>query len=340
MVDIISFAASLTIIFSLYLISALSLNLEYGFTGIPNFGKVAFQAIGAFVTGAFIAYTILYISGSSISIFSPEAIVQRNEYAILNPSIVAILFITSIILSTLISGLFGYIVSKPALRLREDYLALLLLIFGEVLRLITRNYYPLVGGTHGLAGIPNPFSWTGMSSLLPYSIIVVIIALLIFTFLEKLLNSPYGRTLKAIRENELSAQLLGKALIKFKGQVIMLGSAIAGLGGALYAFYTGYVVADDFIPQKTFDLWLIVILGGAANNKGILLGTLIVTLIDRGTMYLSGVAVLPIEVNYVRYIAVGALMLLILYYRPSGILSEKPLKTPAVEVLKKYDRNT
>jgi branched-chain amino acid transport system permease protein len=334
MVDIVGLISSTVIIFSLYSLLSLSLNLEYGYTGLPNFGKVAFQAVGAFVCGAFTAYAISFIVGSTASIFSPESVQIRIEFSKMNILPTVTIFIVSLIVACIISGLFGYAVSKPALKLREDYLALILLIFGEILRLIVRNYYPLVGGTHGLAAIPNPFSWSGEFVLPLYSVITIIVTLLVFIFLQRLLNSPYGRLLKAIRDNELASQVLGKESVRIKGQVLTLASSIAGLSGGLYAFYSSYVVADDFIPQKTFDAWLIVILGGAANNKGVLTGALVITLLDRSIQYLSGLARFPFEVNYLRYIIMGLIMIIILYYNPSGMIKEKPVKTPAAQVLK------
>jgi len=191
----------------------------------------------------------------------------------------------------------------------------------------------LVGGTHGLAGIPGPFTWAGPLTLPLYSVVAVAAALAVFAVFQRLLNSPYGRLLKTIRENELASQVLGKVTAKVRGQVLAFGSAIAGMGGAIYAFYIGFVLADDFVPQRTFDAWLIVLLGGAANNKGVLLGALLVTLLDRSTLYLSGLVVLPFEVNHLRYMVFGTIMILLLFYRPSGIIREEPVKTPAVQVL-------
>lgn len=333
MVDAIALVASTGVIFALYAIGGLSLNLEYGYAGIPNFGKAAFQAVGAFVAGVFVAYTIFFITGSGIDVFSAQTLQQRMEFGRSNPLPLVILFVVAIALASISSGVFGYLVARPVLRLTEDYLALVFLIFSEMLRLVARGYYPLVGGTQGLGGIPGPFIWAGTLSPFLYSVMVLTIALLVFLFAQKLVNSPYGRLLRAIRDSELATQVLGKDSGKIKGKVIFIGSAIAGLGGALYAFYTNFVIADDFAPQRTFELWLIVILGGSGNNKGVLLAAFFVAVLDRVTIFLSGLTVLPFEVNYLRYAAVGFIILAILFYAPSGMIKEEPVKTPAISVL-------
>ncbi|MEM4726233.1 MAG: branched-chain amino acid ABC transporter permease, partial [Nitrososphaerales archaeon] len=172
---------------------------------------------------------------------------------------------------------------------------------------------------------------------LAYMVLILVIALGVYIYINKLVNSPFGRLLKSMRDDQIAATSLGKDLVKVRGQVLILGSALAGLAGVLYAYYSGYVNPDDFIPIRTFDVWVMVVLGGIANNRGVLLGAAIMTAIDRGTQILAiqlqtfgGIA----ELNYLRYIIVGILMLAILMFRQKGILPEKPVKTPAYEVVK------
>lgn len=338
MTNILDLVGSTAIFFGLFAILGLSLNLEYGITGIPNFGQVAFQAIGAFVAGIFVADAVSFLSGTSLDIFSREAMLTRVAFAQKDPILVVVLFILSLPLCAMVGAICGYFASYPALRVGEDYLALILLVFSETFRLIARNYYPWFGATTGLGAIPSPFSLLDQAVFQYLALGATILGLAFITYLycERLENSPLGRAMKAVRENEVAAQTLGKEAFRLKGQALAIGSAIAGIGGGLYAYYIGFVQADGFIPGMTFEIWLLVILGGTANNKGVLVGAAFVTILDRATRYLSGmvrVGAVPIEINYIRYIVTGIVMLVVLAYRPSGIIPEEPLKTPALEVV-------
>ncbi|MEM2883797.1 MAG: branched-chain amino acid ABC transporter permease [Nitrososphaerales archaeon] len=337
---IFSAAVSFLSYFGIFSILSLSLNLEYGFGGQPNFGKVAFYATGAFVAGVVASRLMPLIAGiAPLDPFSPEGTMQRVAITQSNPYAALLTFLIALLLAALISGAFGYLVSYPAIRIREEwFLAMVLLVTGEILRVVVRSYPPIVNGYNGVL-IPNPFRWLGDADQvsLAYMVLILVIALGVYIYINKLVNSPFGRLLKSMRDDQIAATSLGKDLVKVRGQVLILGSALAGLAGVLYAYYSGYVNPDDFIPIRTFDVWVMVVLGGIANNRGVLLGAAIMTAIDRGTQILAiqlqtfgGIA----ELNYLRYIIVGILMLAILMFRQKGILPEKPVKTPAYEVVK------
>lgn len=339
MVDLLGIFSSTAVIFGLYAISSLSLNLEYGFTGIPNFGQVAFQAIGAFIAGSFTAnFLDSYVLHLGTNILSPTAVQARQALGVSDPAIVVVTFALSLVIAGIVAACFGYLASFPALRLGEDYLALLLLVFGEVLRLVVRNYRPFVGGTEGLGGIPSPFAWMDNVSMQYLAIggLVLVVVFVMYVYCEKLENSPFGRSLKAVRENELASQTLGKKISRIKGESMFIGSFIAGVGGALLIYYVGFAQADNFVPGLTFEWFLVVMLGGTANNKGVLLGAFVLAILDRGTRFVSGLtffSVFPIDINYLRYIALGIIMLAVLAYNPNGIIPEKPVKTPAAKVV-------
>jgi len=288
-------------------IIALSLNLEFGFAGLANFGKVAFFLIGAYT------------------------------YALLSQ--IGIPFAICLIVGALISALFGLVVALPTLRLRLDYLAISVLAFGEILRLIVKSERWIAGGDWGMSVAPI-FPWTG--SELIYRLenigLVFVCLLICFVVAQLLANSPYGRVVRAIREDEIAAEALGKDRTKYKAQIFMLGSAMAGLAGGLFAQYLQYVVPGMFMPMVTFTVWIMVLLGGPANNWGALLGAGLVELFDRGANIAKDYLVLPVDPSSLQYILFGALIIFVLLYRPQGLLKESPIKTKALE-LARYERS-
>lgn len=281
-------------------IVALSLNLEFGFAGIANFGKVAFFLIGAY------AYAVL--------------------------SRLGIPFYLCLICGASISALFGLLISLPALRLRADYLAIAILAFGEILRLIVKSESWIAGGDWGISVAP-AISIAGAS---PHVGVLVNIGLVYFCLLicfviaQLLANSPYGRVVRAIREDEIAAEALGKDRAKYKAQILMIGSAMVGVAGGLYVQYLHYVLPGMFVPMVTFTVWIMVLLGGPGNNWGALLGAGLVELFKYGTNLAK--PILPLDPINLQYILFGALIILVLFYRPQGLLKESPIRTKALEL--------
>ena len=340
MVEVVGLIISFATFLGIYALLGLSLNLEYGYAGLPNFGQVLFYAIGAFTAGG-LTTTVLTL-GSGLDRLGVPAAQLRAQVAVSRPLFNFAIFILGLLLAMLVSGAFGYLASYPTLRLREDYLAMTLLAFGEILRIIAQNYYPIAGGPFGVGGIPNPFSWlTEPDALgLAYTAVVLICVVAAYVYLEELVNSPFGRVLKSIRDDETTSLGLGKNVARTKGQVMIIGSAFAGLAGALYIYYTGFVGAGDFVSLVTMDIWVVVLLGGAASNLGIIFGAAAVTIIDRATRLINlelGFMNLPVDLNYLRWIIVGVVMIVILIFRPSGLVPERPIRTPAAELI---DRKT
>lgn len=330
--------SSIAVFYSIYLILALSFNLEYGFAGQPNLGKVFFYSLGAYTAGWFTATVIMHASGGG-DYCSGEAIATMLAFGSEHPGMTAGLFVASLILALIIGAVAGYLSSYPALRLTEDFLAITLLAIGEIGRIIARTSR-FVCGVTGLTGLPNPFQWLGNPTLvnIAYAILALAIAGLTYLIVELLSNSPFGRVLKSVRDDELAAEVMGKDVARVKGVVLMIGSALAAMAGVIYAFYAQSVIPDDFIPNVTFVVIAMTMLGGAANNRGVLVGTLIITLLDQllnsSTLDRLGVPVntLPININYVKYMTIGLIIVLVLMFRPQGLIPEEPLKTPAVEM--------
>jgi len=290
----------------IFAILALSLNLEFGFAGLANFGKVAF-----FLTGAY-------------------------TYALLSQ--IGIPFYLCLIIGALIAAVFGLLVALPTLRLRLDYLAIVVLTFGEILRMIVKAEN--IGGFRGMVDVSPIFPWMG--SPLIYRLenigLIGLCLLICFVVAQLMANSPYGRVMRAVREDEMAAEALGKDRAKYKAQIFMIGSAMAGLAGGLYAQYIQFISPGMFLPMVTFTVWIMVLLGGPANNWGVLLGAGLIELFDRGANMAKDYLTLPIDPSNLQYILFGALIILVLLYRPQGLLKERGVKTKALEAAR-YARN-
>ncbi|HDJ26583.1 MAG TPA: branched-chain amino acid ABC transporter permease [Candidatus Bathyarchaeota archaeon] len=325
--------------FGLYLILSISFNLEFGYAGQPNFGKVLLYAIGATCAGRLVATIIMLYLGADVPFFSALAADMRLRWGAENPLATVGLFVLALVLAMVVGGLVGYVLSYPTLRLKGDFLAIVMICAGEVFRIFLKTYEPLVGGPFGLSGVPGPFSFVGDPNLKEalYMSLVLLIAFGCYLFAQKLVNSPYGRLLKSVRDDELAANVLGKKVVRVKAEILVIGSAMAALAGALYAFYVRGVFAEDFVPMVTFTAVTMTMLGGLANNRGVLVGCLLLTLFDRFTrasfFNMLGITV-AFDISYIRYAVMGLLIILIVMFKPKGLMPEEPVRTPAIEIAK------
>ena len=283
----------------IFALLSLSLNLEYGLTGLGNFGKVAFFMAGAYT------WTLLSRAG--------------------------VPFLGCLAGAALMAGVLGGLVTFPALRLREDYLAIVTLSFGEIMRLIVKAEKGLAGGVWGIT-VPSAFAGLAATPRLVAGanlLAVCATVALVFAFLQLLAHSPYGRVLRGIREDDVAAAAVGKNVVLYKAQVLVLGSAIAGVAGGLFAQYVRFIDPYMFLPTVTFFVWIMLIVGGPGNNWGALLGALVVELMNRGTRIAKDYLQLAVDPNNMQFIMFGLLIILILFYRPEGLLREGPVKTAA-----------
>ena len=235
----------------------------------------------------------------------------------------------------MIGGLIGLVAAYPALRLKEEwFLGLVLLVGAETVRIFVRGYAPIICAHNGLSGIAPPFAWlpTAQVRSLAFMTLILVLAFLFYLYCERLVRSPYGRVLKALRENNAVAASLGKNMTRVRGQVMVIGSAIAAMAGVLFVTNVGFASANDYGVQLTLDIWVMIVLGGLGNMRGALLGALIVTLLDRFTSITAiqlNMLGTDIEFNYVRYILFGVILLLMLRYRPQGLWPEPAQTTEA-----------
>ncbi len=332
-------AVALLTFFGIYALMALSLNLEYGVAGIPNFGQAAFVSFGAYTAGLLYTRLLPLLAGRP---FIPpcgdtitSALQLRTEIMRTNPAVALETFLLALGLAAVAGAVIGYLVSYPALRLKEEwYLALALLVGSEVVRIVVNGFSPLICGNNGLAGIAQPFLWIEDPTLSSVVFLVVILVLVLAALVlnERLIHSPYGRMLKAIRENDRVALALGKRVPRVRAQVMLIGSAIAAVAGVLFAVNLGFVNTNDYGVALTLNIWVMVVLGGLGNPRGALVGALLVTVLTRLTailaIYLNQSGV-KLEFNYVQYIVFALLLLAMLRFRRQGLVPERAETTIA-----------
>ncbi len=355
MVDVIDLIATFASFYGIYAILAISLNLEYGYAGQPNFGQVLFYGVGAFVAAIVAANLLPYFARLPIGdICNTGAYEVRFSIGSNDPGIALSAWIVGLILAMIAGGIIGLFLSYPAIRVKEEwYLSMILLVAGEAFVVIVENTQQIGCGIFGLDGIQNPFYWiyqsystsqfasTQLGLDLPgvvYAIIIMAFAGACYLVSQKLANSPYGRLLKSIRDDKVAAESLGKDVAKVRRQIMIIGSVMAGLAGGLYVYYIGVAVPDDYVPAVTFSLWVMMILGGYANNRGVLVGAFVLTLLERGAV-LVGLIIEPIfpsfnatVIVYLEYVLEAVILILLLMFRPKGLVPETRIQTKAYDL--------
>jgi branched-chain amino acid transport system permease protein len=290
-----AYLAAMAISAGIYALLTLGVNLTWGMAGMVNLGLAGFFAVGGYTTA------LLTRSGTAI----PVGIVAAGFAAAATGAAVALI----------------------TARLRADYLAIVTLGFSESVRIAAANEIWLTNGSDGIAGIPGP--WRGALTPQQFTLVFlgIVITVLIITFvvIHRLGASPFGRVLRAIRDDEEVAAVAGKHVLAFKVKAFAVGAAVLGVAGALYAHETSYVAPDIFAPLLTLNIILALVAGGIGNNAGALLGAaLIVTLLE-GTRfaapYLPFLA--PAQVAAMRELLISVLLLTILRFFPDGILPER-----------------
>jgi len=338
---LISFLINLATWICLFGIISMSLNLEYGYAGIPNFGKLLAVAGGAYfvggVSGRILA--ILFNRPAGVQYIDNNLQLVADLNAILGASPAASLgfLILSIGGAALFGAFLGYVASYPAIRLRGDYLAIILLAMGEILLVVGDNWTPLIGGSLGVR-IPDPLRWIGSQYRPPAVLLVTsLLTVLVFLYLEQVSRSPLGRLLRAIRENEVCVSVYGRDVVRLRTRTLMVGFAIASISGALSSLWTISVTAKDFDRiRHTFIPWIMVIVGGAGNNLGALVGSAIFIILREIIIFYkySLEAFIPFDVVWLENMFLGLALILVLMYRPQGLIPEKPTKTLSVEKLR------
>ncbi len=296
------YLASMAVFAGLTALMALGLNLIWGLAGMVNLGLVGFYAIGAYTTA------LLCVNFG----WSP---------------------IAGIFAAVCLSAAIGCVVALVTARLKGDYLAIVTLGFAEIVRLIAANEVWLTGGTTGISNIPSlPRSMLSpMQVNFVYAGLVWIVVAFVALLLGRVSAAPFGRVLRAIREDEMVASVAGKRVLRFKIQAFAVGAAVLGLAGGLYAHYVGYVAPDAFTPLITIAVVLALTAGGTGTMRGAIIGAVLVVTLTEGTRFLapllSGLS--PVRIAALREGLIGLCLILALSLRPTGLWPETLSKHPS-----------
>ena len=320
-----TFVVGVLVVAGIYALVALGLQLNVGYTGISNFGAASFMAIGAYTMAILVVK-----AGFSFWLAFPVAV--------------------------LAAILFGLLIGLPSLRLRADYFAIATLAMAEVVRLFAQNARGLTGGNQGLfcdlggrngcytdawnkvANSINDFlgnlgwsgtsagsgaaSWDGPNSLFPLLIVVWVAVVLVTLALTYITRSPWGRVLRAIREDEDAARALGKNALLYKLQSLAIAGAIGAFAGMCYAIELTTVHPLDFLPLFTFFAFGVLILGGLTSYWGVPLGAIILMLIIEGSRYVD-LGLSEPRVASLRFALVGLILILLMAFRPQGLFGKR-----------------
>lgn len=277
------------ILIGIYVILSVSLSLIVGYTGLLSVAHAAFYGVGAYVAALL-----------AIKFHSP--------------------FSVNIILAIVLGGLLGAMVGIPSLRTRDDYFMVTTFVFQVIIFSIFNNWVSFTGGPMGLSGIPAPsiFGWR-IESHFDYLIVVFPLSLLVVILSLRIGHSPFGRVLKAIREDEIFSQAHGKNIAFFKIAIFVIGAGMASVAGLVYAYYISFIEPTSFTVMESIFIISIVIIGGAGNIWGSIVGATFLVVLPEALRFLGIPNAIAANIQQLIY---GALLVLCMLYRPQGFLGE------------------
>ncbi len=292
--------------------ACLALNVEFGFAGISNFGFIIFQSVGAYVAA------VLSMPPAATSNGGFQQYILGWHLAWPLP------WIGAAIAGGLLALPFVFLVGK---RLRGDFAAVGLLVSAVLLNVLVKDYVPLFNGDAGISIVPAPFQshWNpqGLTYQFVYGGVAVLLTVVIYYVFRRITESPYGRSLRAMRDNDIVADSLGKSLRSQRTAVLVLGGMVAGLSGAILVGFISLWAPGAWGYAETIVLFAAIILGGAGNHKGAILGAILVPLgFEEITRFLPPLSN-PTLVPALEWVAIGLLIILFLWFRPDGILPER-----------------
>ena len=272
------------------IILAVSLNLVNGFTGQFSMGHAGFMSVGGYIS-AFITTTV----------------VAKNPAIMMDPLQSTLLFLGALISGGLGAGAAGYLVGLPSLRLKGDYLAIVTLGFGEIIRVVVLNVNA-IGGARGMPNIPalSNFSWV-------YTIVVVTVF-----FIWRMINSAQGRAYLAVREDEIAAEAMGVNTTKAKVRAFVWGAIFAGVAGGLFAHYLRYLNPQTFDFNKSFEIIIMVVLGGMGSITGSVIAALLLTGIREALRPLQELTRLDF-----RMVIYSLLLIVLMLTKPNGLFGTR-----------------
>jgi branched-chain amino acid transport system permease protein len=307
------FWAFVGVVAGIYTILTLGLQIEFGYAGLLNFGHVAFMAIGSYTMAILVVK-----SGWSMWLAAPAAVVA--------------------------SAAAGVVLGLATLRLRADYFAIVTIALSEIVRYVATNEDRLTGGSQGtinLAGAEEASDYNSQwqrfqdwfqgalhlgSKDVAMLLLVWAVALVLTALVALSIRTPWGRVLRAIREDEDAARSLGKNVFAYKLQALALGSALAGVAGRFYAWQFAFFSPADFAPLLTFFAWMILILGGVGRAWAVPVGALVFGVIFAGTRFFEFAPFTwfdSAERAYLRLMVIGLVLIGLILFRPQGLLGKR-----------------
>jgi len=288
-----------------YALICLGLNVQWGQTGLFNVGVAAFVGAGAYTSGLFTTPAVVdRLGGFDLPIW------------------------VGWIAAALVGGVLSFLVGALTIRMRTDYLAITTFGIAITLQLAFQNLEGLTGGVFGMSFIPRAFGdlqGRAIAFNLSNLALAAAVVFAVYLLLQHLMRSPWGRVLRAVREDETAAQSMGKNPVSLRLQAFVLGGAIMGLAGAVQAHFIGFIAPGNYLPMMTFQVWAMLIVGGSGNNRGAILGAVLVWAI----WALSGSIISEIfpadqqaRAASLQIVVIGVMLCLILLWRPQGILPE------------------
>ena len=277
------------IMIGIYVILAESLNLIVGYTGLLSIAHAAFYGVGAYVAALM-----------ALKVGSP--------------------FVINIICAVIISGALGGLVGIPSLRIKEHYFVIATFAFQVIAFSILNNLVSFTGGPMGLPGIPQPviFGWV-ISSHIEFLLLVGIFAALVFWFCHRIISSPFGRVLMAIREDEVFALAAGKNVALYKVSVFVIGSGMAAIAGALYAHYISFIDPTSFTVMESIFIISIVIIGGAGSLWGPVVGAVLLVMLPEALRFVGMPSSIAANMRQILY---GGLLVAFMMWRPQGLVGK------------------
>ncbi len=267
------------------IIMTVSLNLINGFTGQFCIGHAGFMSLGAY--GAAIVTTLLF-GGTKVA-----------------PALQIPVFLLGLLVGGIVAAIIGLLIGLPTLKLKGDYLAIVTLAFGEIVRAFLRLIEP-IGGARGMIGIPN---YANLAWVLFFVVITLYLV-------RNLIYSPYGRAFIAIRDNEIAADSMGINTTRFKIISFCIAAFIAGVAGGLYAHIVSFIQPDSFSFVKSSDYLIYLYAGGSGSLTGSIIGAVILTALPEVLRFLA---------NW-RLVLYSVLLVLVMLYRPNGLTGGKELR--------------
>lgn len=295
-----NYAIHILIMIGIYSLVAYSLNLLIGYGGILTLASAAFYGIGAYT------YTLLSV----------------NYH---------LSFVYAVIASIIFTGIMAYLVGMPALKFRGNLFVIVTLGFQVIIYTILYNWVGLTRGPYGIPGIPRPLitlkpiggKGIAISSLPDYLILVIVLNIIVLLFLFLVYKSPYGLSLKSLREDELAATALGKPAFLHYHRAFVISSALLAVPGAIYASYVTYIDPTSFTIDESIFQVIILVIGGAGNIKGPITGVLFMILLPELLRFLGMPDTIAANMRQIIY---GLIVILLVYFRPQGILGEHKIR--------------